>query len=180
MIMKKKSFNFLMKSVETPQHFPFLSSFIFNILTKLYTFSRALILFLFSKHNDLVQSEQKNWSYSMSQLVHFWFDKLSPPSEVMYFCELCWMIFQYIFTLFLISIYIFYLLTDAICYVDTDCFVINKICHIFWFSVHFLNIFFHSIHSEQFLQSITMQPRRFFPFLVYQLYSFQWVFEAHI
>ena len=90
MVVKKKSVNFLMKSVETPQHFYSLSSFIFNVLTRLYNFLRTLILFLISKHNDLVQSEQQNWSYSISQWVNFWFDKSSPPYEVMYFCGSCW------------------------------------------------------------------------------------------
>ena len=94
MIMKNKSVNFLMKSVETPQYFSLLKSFIFNVLTRLYNFSRAPILLLISKHNYLVQSEQQNWSYSISQLVHFWFDKSSPPSEVMYLCESRWMIFS--------------------------------------------------------------------------------------
>ena len=36
MIMKNKSVNFLMKSVETPQHFSISSSFIFNVLLRLY------------------------------------------------------------------------------------------------------------------------------------------------
>ena len=107
MIMKNKSVNFLMKSVETQQRFPLLSSFIFNVLTRLYNLLRALIFFLISKQNYLVQSEQQNWSYSISQLVHLWFYKSSPPSEVMYFCESCWMIFKYLYTLFLISILLF-------------------------------------------------------------------------
>ena len=106
-VMIKISVNFLMKSVETPQHFSLFSSFIFNFLTRFYIFSRTLILFLISKHNDLLQSEQQNWSYSISQLVNFWFDKSSPPSKVMYFCESWWMIFQYLYTLFLISILLF-------------------------------------------------------------------------
>ena len=76
-------------------------------LTRLYNFLRTLIFFLIYKHNYVVQSEQQNWSYSISQLVHFWFDKYSPPSEVMYFCESFWMIFQYLYTLFLISIFLF-------------------------------------------------------------------------
>ena len=53
MVMKNKSVNFLMKSVEKPQHFPSLSSFIFNVLKRLYNFPRALIFFLIYKHNDL-------------------------------------------------------------------------------------------------------------------------------
>ena len=96
-----------------------MSSFIVNVLTILYNFLRTLILFLISKNNDLVQSEQQNWSYSIPQLVHFWFDKLSPPSEVMHFCESWWMIFQYLYTLFLISISLFLMLTGAIWYAET-------------------------------------------------------------
>ena len=105
MVMKKKSINFLTKSVKTPQQFSSLSSFIFNVLTRLYNFSITLILILISKQNYLVQSEQQNWFDSISQLVNFWFDKLSPTSEVMYLCESCWMICSTIYTLFLIHIY---------------------------------------------------------------------------
>ena len=79
MIMKKKSVNFLMKSVETPQQFSLLSSFIFIVLTKLYIFSRALIFLLIFKHNDLLQYEQQNGSYSISQLVNVRFDRLFHP-----------------------------------------------------------------------------------------------------
>ena len=92
MVMKNKYVNFLMKSVETQQYSSLLSLLIFYVLTRVYNSSRAIILFLKSKHNYLVQPEQQNWSYSISQLVNFWFDKLSPPSEVMHFCEWCWMI----------------------------------------------------------------------------------------
>ena len=60
LVMKKKSVHFLMKSVETLQHFSLLSSFIFNVLTRFYNLKRALIFFLISKQNDLVQSEQQN------------------------------------------------------------------------------------------------------------------------
>ena len=86
---------------------PYCQKLIFIVLTRLYNFSIALILFLISKHNNLVKSEQQNWSYSISQSVHFWFDKLAPPSGVMYFCESCWIFFQYLYTLFLISIFLF-------------------------------------------------------------------------
>ena len=78
--------------------------------------------FLISKHNDLVQSKQQNWSYSISQLVHFWFDKSNAPSEVMYFSESCWIIFQCLYTLFLLSISLFYLLMGGIFNADTEMF----------------------------------------------------------
>ena len=107
MVMKNKCVNFLMKSVETPQNFSSLSSLIFNALIGLYNFSRTLIFVLIYNHNYLVQYEQQNWSYSISQLVHFCSDKLSPPSEVIYFYESCWIIFQYLYTFFLISIFLF-------------------------------------------------------------------------
>ena len=58
-IMKKKSVNFLMKSVEIPWYFSSLPLFIFNVLTSKYNFSWIFNLFLISKHNDLFQSEQK-------------------------------------------------------------------------------------------------------------------------
>ena len=90
-IIKKEPVNFLKKSVETSQYFSLFSSFIFNVMTRLYNFYIALIFLLISKHNDVVQSDQQNWSYSISQLVYFIFDQSSPPSEVMYFCESCWM-----------------------------------------------------------------------------------------
>ena len=93
-VMKTKPVNFLIESVETPKHFPLLSSLILKHLTRLYHWFRALIFLLIYKNNYLVQSKQQNWSNSISQLVHFWFDKSSPPSEVMYFCESCWMIFS--------------------------------------------------------------------------------------
>ena len=84
-----------------------MSSLIFNVLTRLYNFLIMLILYFITKHNGLAQSEQQNWSYSISQLVNFWFDKSSPPSEVMYFCESCWTIFQYLYALFLIYLFPF-------------------------------------------------------------------------
>ena len=40
-------------------------------------------------------------------------------------------------------------------------FFVNKIFHVFWCCVHFF-MSFHRIHSEKFLQSITMQPKLFF------------------
>ena len=104
MVMTKKSTNFLMKSVETPRQFSSLSSFKFNFMTRLYNFSITLILFSISKQNDFVQFDQQNRSFSTPQLVNFSFNKYSPPSEVMYFCESFWMIFQYLYTLFLIYI----------------------------------------------------------------------------
>ena len=149
MIMKKKSVNFLMKSVETPQHFSLLSSFIFNALTRLYNFSRELIFFLISKHNDLVQSEQQNWSYPISQLVHFWFGKLSPPYELMYLFERCWIIFPV--SSYIVSDIHFLLLAVNGC---------NFLCwHIIFLSTRYVIfsdvvfIFYmllHRIHSEWF------------------------------
>ena len=60
------------------------------------------------------------------------------------------MIFQYLYTLLLMSIFLFWLWMVAICYVDTENFVINKTCHIIWCCVHFCDLFFHRIYSEQF------------------------------
>ena len=176
MIMKKKSVNFLVKSVETPQHFSSLSSFIFNILTRLYTFLRALILFLIYKHNDLVQSEQQNWSYSISQLVYSWFDKLSPLSELIYFCGSCWMIFQYLYTLFLIFISLFCLLTGVICFVDNFFFKINQICHILLCCILFYLFPIGFIVSNF---SVHHHANTIIDFF-YQIYYFQWKFEYHI
>ena len=150
-----------MKSVETPQHFSSLSSFIFKVLTRLYHFLRALIFFLISKHNYFVQSEQQNWSYSISQLVNFWFDKSSPPSEVMYFCESCWMIFS--ISLYIVSDIHFPLLAVNGC--NLLCWhiflFINKICHILWWCVRFY-LFFHRIHGEQFFSPSPCNQKLFF------------------
>ena len=67
--------------------------FVFNVLTRLYNLSGDF-LFLFSTHNDLVQSEQRYWSKSISQLVHFWCNKYSPPSEVIQFGESFFMMIE--------------------------------------------------------------------------------------
>ena len=150
MIRKNKSINFLMESVETPQQFSLLSSFIFNILTRLYNFLISLIIFLISKQNNLVQSEQQKCSYSISQLVKFWFDKMSPPSEEIYFYEWCWMICS--ISLYIVSdIHIPLPVLNGCNFLFWHFFCYQQDMPYFLMLCSFFYLFPHRINSEQFL-----------------------------
>ena len=94
------------------------------------------------KHNDLVQYGKQNISYSISKFVYFLFDKPSLPSEVIYLCDSCLMVFQCLYTVFLKYIFIFYLLMGAIFHVETKK-ITNQIWDIIWF--FFLSLIFFPI-----------------------------------
>ena len=133
-------------------------SFIFSVLTSNYNFSRRFIFFLISKHNNFLQSWQQNRSYTISQFINFWVDKLLFTYGVMYLCESCWMMFS--ICLYIVSeIHSPFLVVNGC---NFSCwqshFFINKVWGIIWCCVPFCNMFSHRIHGQHCFNSITIQP----------------------